>query len=379
MNAYERAMERCAPPAELETRLRDRVLAAEPAARPRVIRPRSFAQRALLAAAIAAVLTVSAGAVVLAVEWDAIFERQFGREAASTPTAESLFQKVGVTANCGDVMLTVSEALGDDKTIYVILDYRLPETADRAAVQAAIGSSEDSVGLPDVGYYATGDVTWEDLHRAEADRWSATDWSNWKEYAPYIGWENALYPHCFTGGSSKSTVTQNYDRDTGTLTYLLRFTTESTSQHLTGQPLTLLVLPPVLTVNGVDTALADHPALVTFQPEYSARAKSGQVRPEGILTASVTISPLAITGMYRGSDYTEIGELLRDTTLVYLDGTQRPVRELVMGYGGGKSDYRVDGKQIYALQYSTAFQDLLDITQVRAVRVGDLEIPIAEK
>ena len=64
MNRYEKAMKACTPPAELEARLRERVLAAE---RPKghVLRPWSLARKAALAAALVAVLTVSVGAVVL--------------------------------------------------------------------------------------------------------------------------------------------------------------------------------------------------------------------------------------------------------------------------------------------------------------------------
>ena len=54
MNRYAKAMKACTPPAELEARLRERVLAAE---RPkgRVLRPWSLARKAALAAALVAV------------------------------------------------------------------------------------------------------------------------------------------------------------------------------------------------------------------------------------------------------------------------------------------------------------------------------------
>ena len=56
MNRYHDAMEHCAPPPELEARLREAVLSAEPRpqARPAVYRPRGFFRKALLAAVLAA-------------------------------------------------------------------------------------------------------------------------------------------------------------------------------------------------------------------------------------------------------------------------------------------------------------------------------------
>ena len=150
MNRYAKAMKACTPPAELEARLRERVLAAE---RPKghVLRPWSLARKAALAAALVAVLTVSVGAAVL-VEWDAIFTARFGPEVSASPVAESLFQKVGAASSCGDVTLTVREAVGDSKSVYLILDYRLLDSVDRAAVQAAWDSEADRVGCPDVQF-----------------------------------------------------------------------------------------------------------------------------------------------------------------------------------------------------------------------------------
>ena len=70
MNRYHESMEHCAPPPELEEQLREAVLSAEPEpqARTAVYRPRGFFRKALLAAVLAVVLTLSVGAAVL-VDW----------------------------------------------------------------------------------------------------------------------------------------------------------------------------------------------------------------------------------------------------------------------------------------------------------------------
>ena len=89
MNRYHESMEHCAPPPELEARLREAVLSADPErnTHPAVFRPRGFFRKALLAAVLAVVLTLSVGAAVL-VNWDDIFSDRFGPEGAETPMAE---------------------------------------------------------------------------------------------------------------------------------------------------------------------------------------------------------------------------------------------------------------------------------------------------
>ena len=374
MNRYEEAMAHCAPPAELEERLRQKVLAAPPAGS-HVLRPWSLARKAALAAVLTLALTVSVGAALL-VEWDAIFTARFGPEAAGSPVAESLFQKVGVTSSCGDVTLTVREAVGDSKSVYLILDYRLPDSVDRAAVQAAWDSETDQVGCPDVQFYGTGEVTWEDLLARDGERWPELDWTNCASYSRYSA-SNALTAYRFTNGSGSSVSGQSYDPDTGTLTYLVRFTTQSQTQDLTDQPLTLLVLPPTVTAAGREQALADHPAIVTFQPGYTARARQGQTRdPEAQFSAEVILSPLSITVSCGSTDLADCGALRQAVCLVWEDGGETPLAAVTQGYGGSESSYQADGQVRYRTSISAQFLELQDISRVAAVRVGDREVSL---
>ena len=374
MNRYEEAMAHCAPPAELEERLRQKVLAAPPAGS-HVLRPWSLARKAALAAVLTLALTVSVGAALL-VEWDAIFAARFGPEAAGSPVAESLFQKVGVTSSCGDVTLTVREAVGDSKSVYLILDYRLPDSVDRAAVQAAWDSETDQVGCPDVQFYGTGEVTWEDLLARDGERWPELDWTNYASYSRYSA-SNALTAYRFTNGSGSSVSGQSYDPDTGTLTYLVRFTTQSQTQDLTDQPLTLLVLPPTVTAAGGEQALADHPAIVTFQPGYTARARQGQTRdPDARFSAEVILSPLSITVSCGSTDLADCGALRQAVCLVWEDGGETPLAAVTQGYGGSESSYQADGQVRYRTSISAQFLELQDISRVAAVRVGDREVSL---
>ena len=241
MKLYHSAMEHCVPPEGLEERLRQRVLAAAPQAEKRIFRPRGYVRKAVLAAVLVIILTVSAGAAVL-LGWDKVFSRRFGEEAAQTPMGQAALQDVFVSSVCDDVTLTVRQALVSDKTIYLVLDYQLPDTVDRAWVQEIAESEDAWLDPPDVRYFATGEMAWEDLRAADQAKWEALDWADRSASSSYLISGSALYPYRFMGGGSSSTQSQGYDPETNTLTYLLSFTTTSQTQSLTDQPLTLSLI-----------------------------------------------------------------------------------------------------------------------------------------
>ncbi|HJB12662.1 MAG TPA: DUF4179 domain-containing protein [Candidatus Oscillibacter excrementigallinarum] len=382
MNRYRDAMEHCAPPPELESRLREAVLSAEPTpqARPAVFRPKGFVRKAALAAVLIVLLTVSAGAVVVA-NWDAILASRFGAWAASTPMGQAAFQEVHVTSVCDDVTLTVRQALVSEKSLYLILDYHLPDTVDRAAVQQADSSpSSDHMIVPvPVDYYLTGDFSWEDLKAADQDKWADIDWADFLSYCHYTGITgNALAEDCishYTSGSSGEVASQGYAPESHTLTYLCSITAKDGDLDFTAQPLTLLVLPPVLRVNGVDTAVTDHPAILTFQPEAISQTLTGSWQEDG-RAIQVSVSPFSLSvEASGGTPYRKIGELRADTALVFRDGTVQPVSAPTSGLTGGGSRGGEGGTYTSA-SFTSQFQDLLDVGQVAAVRVGDVEIPL---
>ena len=381
MNHYHDAMEHYAPPPELESRLREAVLAAEPTrnTHPAVFRPRGFVRKAALAAVLIAVLTVSAGAAVIA-NWDAILTSRFGAWAASTPMGQAAFQDVHVSSVCDDVTLTVRQALVSEKSLYLILDYQLPDTVDRAAVQQADSSPSSDHGIVPVpvDYYLTGDFSWEDLKAADQEKWSDLDWTDYTSYGDYTHGGNSLWAYSLSkhsSGSSGQVAGQGYNAETNTLTYLCRITARSTELDFTQQPLTLLVSPPVLDIGGAETALADHPALLTFQPEAVSQTLTGSWQEDGH-SIRADVSPLAISvEISGGTPYRKIQELKQDTSLVLRDGTVQPVSALTSGLTGGGSRGGEGGTYTSA-SFTTQFRELLDVSQVTAVQVGDVAIPL---
>ena len=385
MNRYHDAMEHCAPPPELEARLREAVLSAEPEPHlhPAVFRPRGFFRKALLVAVVlAAALTLSVGAAVL-VHWDDIFSDRFGPAGAETLMAEKAFQPVNVSSVCDDVTLTIREALVDEKSIYLILDYQLPDTVDPETVEMAYNSREDTqkddIELPAITYYATDDVAWEDLKAAEQDTWTTLDWTDpltrifygKPDYGKQESTRNLTGRINGSGGLGEA----GYDPATNTLSYLCYITGDDDGLDFTAQPLTLLVTPPVLRVNGVDTAVTGHPAILTFQPMAVSQTLTGSYRHDGFFARAV-LSPMSISvEVTGGTSYQDMGELVRDTSLVLRDGSVLPAADLILGYtGSGGRD--TDDSFLFSASFTSQFQELLDVSQVTAVRVGDVTIPL---
>jgi hypothetical protein len=365
MKDYRSAMDHCAPDLKMEARLKEKVLAAGPGESAcRVYRPRSFGRKLLLAAAVAAALTASVGAALTQVPWDKIFAERFGEEAAATETAAQAFQEVNVTSVCDDVTLTVRQAVGDDKTIYMILDMQLPPDVDADAVQRMLAAPSvfDWMETPRVSYYATDDVSWADIRDLT-----------------YEEAERVLDGSRFPGGGSSGISEVRFDPDTRTMTYLLYFTRDVDGEtDLTARALTLLVGSPVLHYGDMtEVPLTGHPAILTFQPDYVQRSRTYELRDgDGTLKYTVSLSPFALSAKSYFGGYTSIREFAEDVTLVYQDGTEGlPARDL--GWGGGGSR-PTDSETFTTLSFSLRFHDILDVGTVKAIRAGDCEIAIED-
>ena len=165
---------------------------------------------------------------------------------------------------------------------------------------------------------------------------------------------------------------RGYDPETNTLTWLMRVT-PSLPASLTERPLTVML--DALVLGG--EPLTDHPAIVTFQPVNNARTVSGACEDgETGVSFQVVLSPLALLVNARGERYEEFGNgaIYEVLTLVYTDGSAVPVVELASNGGAGHGG-DMDG--VPRSSTTMRFDELLDITDVRAVRIDGVEIPLS--
>jgi len=205
--------------------------------------------------------------------------------------------------------------------------------------------------------------------------WTEKDWADFTWRTNYFTGQCSLYGERFPGGGSKMTSTEGYDPETGTMTFMLMFSTDSGKKTLQDQPLTLVVLPPAFERDGEIVPVADHPALITFQPEYTAKVRTGSVTAEDkSYVVSVEVSPFTVSMDYYGSGYRQMSDVRRDTVLVLKDGTEVPVTEVTQGYGGGSS--HSDSLKKSRHNWDSQFTEVFDAGSVEFVRVGDIEIPL---
>ena len=137
--------------------------------------------------------------------------------------------------------------------------------------------------------------------------------------------------------------------------------------------------PPAAVESGrTATALADHPAILTFQPEcIDAQTLTGEVAGDR-MRIQVVLSPFAMQVEFYGYNFTEPMELLRSTTLVFRDGTAVTADQLTssLGGGAGASTSASGEKLIHSVNCTVTFRDLLDVSQVASVQVGDVTVPL---
>lgn len=356
MNRYHDAMERCVPPEGLRERLEKKALSSRPD-RARTYRPR---RRKAVMVLLAAALLLATGATTI---WDPLFVRRFGPQAALSALGGAVFQEVNVTSVCGDVSLTVTQALCSDKTIHYILEYRLPEDAPRGRYD-----------FPHICYYGTGDYTWEELRAACQEDWDRQDWTDWTDFDPnYLQSEaNPLQPSRLKQGGSSGSFSG--EAEDGVLTFC--FSVEAgRDTDFTAQPLTILVTPPCTEAeDGTRTAVTGHPAIVTFQPAYTGPQARGAVLEEGDVKIAATLSTFSLSLEAEGMGYPDYEDMVRDTRLVASDGTEKKVS--LMGFTNSGSGFGPEG-QPWEVSTTVHFIGITDPDGFIALRMGNYELPLS--
>lgn len=359
MNRYLNMVEQIPIPAGQVERLRQAVAAAEPKGRRHRLR---LGRRTLLAAALAAGLLVSAGAAMAAADWDPVFLERFGVSSQNMPGAAGLFQDVNAVNVCGDVTLTVRQALGDRKNLYLLLDYQLPEDTDSEAVAAAEHLPPMRILL-----YKGQTITWEDVQ----DR-------SFEDAQLAFGWGDA---------SCQWTHTLDFNPETRTLTCLLEcdFSEWSLWSKLLNAPISLLVEPPEIEAGGEAMPLADHLAAVSFKPSFDVDTRSGKAKAAGT-AYRVELSLLSCQIRMRGDAVPGIGPDAHDSFLDsivfrFRDGTEAAAKDLTQSGSGASSSSsytrHADGSQTGKAAFNLEFANFIDPASVEAVLVGDLEITLS--
>ena len=101
-----------------------------------------------------AILTVSVGAASRLMPWNRFFLGLFDR--VDPELADTVFQSVETSQTCGDVTVTVREAVMDQRAVWLLVDYQLPADTDMDQVRM------NTVSPPLFDLYQ-GSVSWAEL------------------------------------------------------------------------------------------------------------------------------------------------------------------------------------------------------------------------
>lgn len=354
MNQYQRMVAELSIPSGQADRLRSAVLSQKPRSR-RPYRPRSLGRKALLAAILAAVLAAAVGAAEMT-PWAAPLLERFGPDAADTPGADEVFQNVDASSVCGDVTLTVRQAVGDGGSLYLLLDYQLPESADLSAAEL--------VAPPDITLYRGTSIRWEDLEgKTDAEVQTLLDGI----------WMNVRQPY------AASTELLNVNPETRTIQVLYQ-AEFSAWTDLLGGTVSVVVRPPEAEQGGERIPLADHVAVVSFQTDFGGSSVTGGGQADG-RGYQVELSPISLRIRLWGKNEEPLSsqELCAQTAVRFRDGTCRTAEELQPPGGDNGSSASTSGTEEefhYRVVYTIHFDTLLDPSQVEAVLVGDTVIPV---
>ena len=364
MNRYQRMVEGIPVPEEQKERLKAAALAAEPEKRRRT-RLRGPGRKGLLAAVLAVCLLIPAVAASEAVDWAPAFLEIFGPASQSVPGAGGVFQDVSAVGVCGDVTLTVGQAIGDKRNLYLLLDYQLPEDTDLEAVAAA-----EDLRPPRILVYKGRGIAWEDVE----------EFSSTEEAERELGTSSV---------SGQVTRTLGFDPETRSLTVLVQcdLAEWSLAARVLNAPVTLVAGPPVMAAGGEEVPLADHLAVVSFTPSFEVRPVRGSVKTEGA-SYRAEVSHLSLHVRMKGEELpgwsagdamlSEFKELL---VLRFRDGTETTVS--VLEQPGGSSNAHAsrthydDGRVSGTVTLNLVFETFLNPAEVEAVLVGDVEIPVS--
>jgi hypothetical protein len=368
MNRYRMMMNTLPVPEGQAERLEAAVLAAAPEERGRrPFHPWRRGRELALAAVLAAVLLVTASASET-VDWSPVFLGIFGSSSQSVPGAEGVFQDVQAVSVCDDVTLTVRQSIGDRNNLFVLLDYQLPGDVNLEDAEAL-----ENLRVPMILVYKGREIAWEDVKAL----------SSMEEVTRALGLD------CVAG---QMTRLQGFDLESRTLTILVECALGDWSPlaRIPNASVTLVAGPPeraAMDDEGEDIPLANQLAVVSFRPSFDVKSVKGSAKTEDGTTCKAEVSPLSLSVRIKGKDLPDwpaedtLSELKALVTLRFRDGTEVPVTDLERpggsSHGGGSLTHHDDGRLSGTRTLNLVFGTLQNPSQVEAVLVGDVEIPVS--
>lgn len=342
------------------------------------------ARMVLIAAIIAGLLAITAGAAYLITEWDQIFADRFKpTEEIQTEMAGNIDEPTASVTQDG-ATLSVRQTITDGNELYAIVELQLPEDFDMEKLRVdSQGMSEETLSL-----FATKDTATGNWYTGPATM-----------YAEYFQGtlpeeelesltvakveENIPYYIFQVGMGGGSFIPKHVDIQTKTISYLLMTSYDGEK----GGPMTIWF--ENIYCNETAEPVLSGPIYVSWTPEYDTVSLGPELQKEGQTVGTVSLTPMSIQVDVPNllevmenppeegtAEYDQLVERvlheagyfenLVQVTIHCSDGNNRVITK---GFGGGYDDTTGE----LSLTLDTGFgSDFLDLDTVTSVTVGTI-------
>ncbi len=243
--------------------------------------------------------------------------------------------------------LTIRQVIGDDQTIYAVLDVTLPDTvrlSELLDVSPETGEPDLNIIPYNVQYFSA-DASYEEIEGMTFEE---------IEQSFYIQGKR------FPSGTSSGVESQAADLKTNTLTYLLHFSADQT--EVVGQPLTILIDGLYQWTGSDYKEILEGPFLISWTPEYDGISYTYEIRDGKNTAGTVSLSPFAIKVELYSSDFEDFSDFEKTLSIKFRDGTT--FLPSSSGFGGSFS------KSSGTIKYNRFFKEILTIDDVVSIQVG---------
>ncbi len=249
------------------------------------------------------VLTLTVSATYVATHWDERFLKIFKPSEAVMEQTAAGVQNLSVMSQCGDTTLYVEQSLGDETTIYFMLDVMLPD--DISAAEYAVPNENGDGYIPTIMPW---DVRVYDCPASYADVCGMT----MDETGSFLENRGAEY------GGSIGVQTECVDLQTNTLSYLVEVGMDD--EQVDARLKTLTLAFAGLGDYTSNEMILEGPFLISWNVENHGDVCHYDIYEGNRRVGKIMLSGFSLQVSLESSTYTECDALMDDVRIVYRDG-----------------------------------------------------------
>lgn len=262
-------------------------------------------RRAALLAAAVFLLALSVSAAYLASHWDQVFLNRFAPSEAVLMETKEAIQEVSTVSQCGDVTLGIHQSLGNETSLYLTLQVRLPDSVDLTPY---------SVPNPETGEMQNCCVLPENIRvYTKPVRYEQISGMSFEEAEEFLGEDGH-------SGDMISIETGSVDLETNTLTYLVSLSTEAEPGYQ--GDLAILVGEIAAHTEDRDNILAEGPYVISWKMNNQSDVYCFDLMEKGSKVGYARLSAFGLQVHLERSEYENCESLMQKVLICYIDGRE---------------------------------------------------------